>query len=127
MSLNCARSSCSNSGSGTAGRPAAPRRREAVGFQSKHRTVFPFRWPYRPEPFEILPMQLKQTKARSCRSRVVGVQLEREILALRGVGARLEEAVADLKRTVPPLLGRSALMPASSRNAKAPQGASLRS
>ena len=72
-------------------------------------------------------MQLTQTKARSCRPHLIGVRLEREILALRGVGARLEEAVAELTRPAPPLFGRKALMPASSRNAKAPQGASLRS
>jgi hypothetical protein len=53
-------------------------------------------------------MQPSQTKARSCRSPAIGLRLEREILALRVVGAKLEEAVVDLTRPVAPLFGRKA-------------------
>jgi hypothetical protein len=64
-------------------------------------------------------MQLPQTKARSCRSSVIGARLEKEILALRGIGARLEEAVADLTRPVPPLCGRE-LSPAPPKHRERP-------
>lgn len=67
-------------------------------------------------------MQLSQTKARTCRSLAIGARLEREILALRGVGARLEEATADLTRAVPPLFPRKPLSPAPPRSEKRPTG-----
>jgi hypothetical protein len=56
-------------------------------------------------------MQASEKKARSCRSHQVGVRLEREILALRGTVARLEEALADLVRPESPLLGAKASPP----------------
>ncbi len=50
-------------------------------------------------------MQPFQIKAPLCRSSIIGSRLEQEILALRGIAARLEETVADLTRPAPLSLG----------------------
>lgn len=65
-------------------------------------------------------MQASQTKARNCRSTVIGAQLEREILTLCAVGARLEEAVEELTRPVPRLFGRGASSSYRRRAKRAP-------
>ena len=51
-------------------------------------------------------MQTHQIRAPRCRPTAIGTQLEREILALRLLGAKLEEAAAGLTRPLPPLYGR---------------------
>lgn len=51
-------------------------------------------------------MQTRQNKTPRCRSKAIGLRLEKEILAFRGLGARLEETVADLIRPVTPRFGQ---------------------